>query len=115
MEGNYLWMFSEYQKSQMSSALQRALAGHNQLVRSYQDEYNRLWDSYNECVDKLLYYQSGMMPDMKADKTTARTVHNELFGAGGKSKYACKSSKEQTAGSVLSSIKTFAKQKISLI
>lgn len=110
MDGNYLWMFSEYQKSQMSSALQRALAGHNQLVRSYQDEYNRLWDSYNECVDKLLYYQSGMMPDMKTDKTTARTVHNELFGAGGKIKYACKSSKEQTAGSVLSSIKTFAKQ-----
>lgn len=110
MDENYIWMFSEYQTSQMSTELQKAFIDHDVLVKSYQNEYNRLWDNYSECVDKSLYYESGMMPSMQTNKTTAQRVYNELFGAGGKISYACKSSQNQTFESVLKSIKTFAAQ-----
>jgi len=110
MDGNYMWIFSPDQTSQMSEPLQKALIEHDTLVNSYQNEYNNLWDRYNECVDKILYYQSEMMPSLASSNTTARSIHEELFGAGGKISYACKSSENQTYDSVLRSIKTFAKQ-----
>jgi len=110
MDGNYIWMFSPYQTSQMSTELQQALVDHEALVASYQNEYNNLWDNYSDCVDKSLYYESGMMPSMQTSKTTAKAVYDELFGIGAKITYACKSSEYQTSDSVLKSVKTFAKQ-----
>lgn len=110
MDGNYIWIFSPDQTSKMSAPLQRALIGHDALVKSYQNEYNTLWDRYNDCVDKILFYQSEMMPSLASSNTTARSVHEDVFGAGGKISYACKSSESQTPESVLKSVKTFAKQ-----
>ena len=110
MNGNYIWKFSPEQTSQMSAPLQRALVEHDSLVKSYQNEYNTLWDRYNNCVDKILFYQSEMMPSLASSDTTARSVHESLFGAGGKISYACKSSEYQTTESVLKSVMTFAKQ-----
>lgn len=110
MDGNYIWIFSPDQTSKMSAPLQRALIGHDALVKSYQNEYNTLWDRYNDCVDKILFYQSEMMPSLASSNTTARSVHEDVFGAGGKISYTCKSSESQTPESVLKSVKTFAKQ-----
>lgn len=110
MDGNYMWKFSPGQTLQMSAPLQRALVEHDTLVKSYQNEYNTLWDRYNDCVDKILFYQSEMMPSLETSNTTARSIHEELFGAGGKISYACKSSENQTSDSILKSVKTFAKQ-----
>lgn len=110
MGGNYMWKFSPDQTSQMSAPLQRALVEHDTLVKSYQNEYNTRWDRYNDCVDKILFYQSEMMPSLTSSNTTARSVHEDVFGAGGKISYACKSSEYQTPASVLKSVKTFAKQ-----
>lgn len=110
MDGNYIWIFSPDQTSKMSAPLQRALIEHDALVKSYQNEYNTLWDRYNDCVDKILFYQSEMMPSLASSNTTARSVHEDVFGAGGKISYACKSSESQTPESVLKSVKTFAKQ-----
>lgn len=110
MDGNYIWIFSPDQTSKMSAPLQRALIEHDTLVKSYQNEYNTLWDRYNDCVDKILFYQSEMMPSLASSNTTARSVHEDVFGAGGKISYTCKSSESQTPESVLKSVKTFAKQ-----
>lgn len=110
IDSNYIWKFSPYQISQMSKPLQQALVDHDALIHSYQNEYNTLWDKYNECVDKILHYQSEMMPGQTSSNTTARAIHEELFGAGGKISYTCKSSENQTSDSVLTSVKTFAKQ-----
>lgn len=110
MDGNYMWIFSPDQTSKMSTPLQRALVEHDTLVKSYQNEYNTLWDRYNNCVDKILFYQSEMMPSLASSKTTARSIHEDLFGAGGKISYTCKSSDTQTPASLLKSVNTFAKQ-----
>ena len=106
MDGNYIWKFSEYQIAQMSPTLRQALIEHDTLVNSYQDNYNALWDRYNENVDKALHYQSGMMPSKDDGETTALSVYNEISR---KITYVCKTSQYQSADSILKSINSFAK------
>lgn len=106
MDGNYLWKFSKYQISQMSPPLQQALIEHDTLVNQNQTEYNNLWDRYNENIDKVLYYQSGMMPSEDNDETTALSIYNELSK---KITYVCKTSQNQSADSMLMSINSFSK------
>lgn len=109
--GNYIWKFSEYQLKQMSETLQNALADRNGLISSYQDQYNTLWDEYNEKKDKISYYTSGMMPGEDTDDTTAQSVFEEIFGKngnGGKITYGCVANKNQRAEAVGRSIEKFA-------
>lgn len=110
MDGNYIWIFSPGQVSQMSAPLQQALVGHDALVKSYQNEYDASWDKYNRCVDKILYYESEMMPSLSSSGITAKSIHEKIFGSGGKILYTCKSSAGQTPNSILRSIKKFAEQ-----
>lgn len=107
--GNHIWKFSTYQLKQMSETLQNALADREKLVDSYQDEYNGLWDDYNQKLEDIIYYQSGMMPSEKNDETTAESVFEEIFGTNGKITYACSATKYQGASTIASSITNFAK------
>lgn len=109
MEGNHIMKFSPHQLKQMSTTLQQALVDQAELVASYQDEYNRLNDERNKKIDEELYYQSGMMPGMEKSKTTPQSLFQEIFGSNGKITYACSTTKNQNAKSVLSSVERFAK------
>lgn len=106
IDGRYLWKFSKYQVSQMSNLLQQALLDREKLVSSYQERYNTLWDNYNDCLDKKIFYESGMMPKEKDKDSTALSVYNEIFN---KVTYVCKTTEHQTADGILRTIKNFAK------
>lgn len=107
MDGNTITKFSDYQFNQMSEPLQSALIGHENLVKSKQDEYNELWRQYDELEDKKLYYRSGMMPSLVTSKTTAESIFTTAFGngSGGKISYAFKTSESQDGKGIMSSVK----------
>ena len=105
---NRIWVLSDTQKSYMSETLQRALSEHDNLVKSYQNEYNNLWDTYNELIVKKLYYESGMMPSPQTDdeKYTAQKVFTNIWN---KITYACATSEYQGASTIALSLKSYAK------
>ncbi|RKI44299.1 tail fiber domain-containing protein [bacterium D16-51] len=105
MDGNYIWKFSSHQVSQMSLSLQKALQDRERLVSSYQGRYNSLWDSYTSSLEKKLYYESGLMPEEKENKTAAQSVFHEIFT---KITFACKTTEHQTADSILRSVNRLA-------
>lgn len=108
ISGNKMWILSDRQKAYMSAPLQEALSEHDVLVNSYQEEYNNLWDSYNELIVKKLYYESGMMPSPVTDKEkyTAQKVFDNIWK---KITYACMTSAYQGASTIALSLKSYAK------
>lgn len=82
--GNYIWKFSDYQKSQMSENLQIALSEWEKYVATQQDTYNKYWDKLSANIDQISYYRDSMMPNDDTDETTAESVCQEIFGGNGK-------------------------------
>ena len=69
----YLYYFSEEQKSDMPEELRDGLADYDTLVESYSEEYQELSEQLYECIDDILYYQSGMMPTVEIPEVNATT------------------------------------------
>lgn len=107
--GNYIWKFSDYQRSQMSETLQQALIDREQLVTANQDAYNQAWDNWTTYTDKKSYYTSSMMPSFEKDDMTAEDIYNKLFGSNGKITYGCLTNKYQGEEAVAKSLLNFAK------
>ena len=74
----YLYYFSEEQKTDMPDNLRNGLSDYDALVESYVEEYQQLSEELYECIDDILYYQSGMMPTVEIPEVNAQTEASKL-------------------------------------
>lgn len=74
----YIYYFSEEQKNDMPESLRNGLSDYDTLVESYAEEYQQLSEELYECIDDILYYQSGMMPNVDIPETNAKTEAEKL-------------------------------------
>ena len=74
----YIYYFSEEQKNDMPDSLKNKLNDYDDLVESYSEEYQRLSQELYECIDDILYYQSGMMPNVEIPEVNATTEAAKL-------------------------------------
>lgn len=74
----YIYYFSEEQKKDMPVELVNKLESYDQLVSSYTAEYQKLSQDIYDCIDKILYYQSGMMPTVEIPEVNASTEAAKL-------------------------------------
>lgn len=74
----YLYYFSEEQKADMPEDLRNNLTSYDALVESYSEEYQLLSQQLYECIDDILYYQSGMMPTVEIPEVNATTEAAKL-------------------------------------
>lgn len=75
---DYIYYFSEQQKLDMPDALKEKLDAYDVLVSSYENEYQTLSKDLYDCIDKILYYQSSMMPNIEMSEVTASTEAAKL-------------------------------------
>lgn len=65
----YIVKFSDLQYDDMPIELSDKLKAYDALCRSKKDEYKNVTLNICECLDKILYYQSGMMPSPSTSGT----------------------------------------------
>ena len=68
---NYFYTFSEDDKEDMSSSLSTKLDEYNELLASTTPLYQDLMQELYDVIDKQLYLESEMMPDITVAETTA--------------------------------------------
>lgn len=68
---NYIYYFSNETRKDMSDELVKKYDEYNTLNEKYQPEYAKLMEDIYECLDKELYYTSGMMPSIENKPTTS--------------------------------------------
>lgn len=64
---DYIYYFSDEQKSQMSDELVDRLNEYDILWNSLQDDYKEVMQGLYDAYDKILYYQTSMMPEISSD------------------------------------------------
>lgn len=74
----YIYYFSEEQRSDMPIELKDKLEDYDELVESYSEEYQRLSKDLYDCIDDILFYQSGMMPPVEIPEINASTEAAKL-------------------------------------
>lgn len=67
----YLVQFSELQYQDMPAELAGKLRSYTELLNSKKSEYQTLNLQIRNCIDKILYYESEMMPSYEAEDTNA--------------------------------------------
>lgn len=106
---DYLYYFSDEQKRDMPEELKCKMSEYDNLVNEYQERYQSLSKELYDCIDKILYYQSSMMPNIEISDTNATTearkLTSEILSPIGLSSL----SKHTSIATVNSAIKNFAK------
>lgn len=74
----YLYYFSDEQKRDMPDTLVDKIDSYDELVESYTEEYKELLEGLYDCIDKIIYYQSEMMPTIEIAEVTASTEAAKL-------------------------------------
>lgn len=74
----YLYYFSEETKRDMSPELVQKLDEYDEKYDSLIEAYNGYLEAYYEAVDKVVYYQSSMMPTPSTGAITATTEGKKL-------------------------------------
>lgn len=69
----YIYYYSAEQKADMPTELIDKLEEYDKLVESYSEEYQQLSKDLYDCIDAILYYQSGMMPTVEIPEVNAST------------------------------------------
>ena len=105
----YLYYFSEEQKSDMPYVLKNKLNDYDNLVESYSAEYQRLSNELYKCIDDILWYQSGMMPDVDIPEVNASTEVAKLTKASLSPLGLSTVSSYTSTATVNSALKNFAK------
>lgn len=105
----YIYYFSEEQKNDMPEELRNGLNNYDNLVESYSEEYQTLSKELYECIDQVLYYQSGMMPDVEIPEVNATTEAAKLTEENLSPIGLSKVSEFTTVNTVNSALKNFAK------
>lgn len=69
---DYIYYFSADQKHDMPTELVEKIESYDVLLNSYNDEYTQSTEDMYEAIDKIIYYNSGMMPTQQDDPTNAQ-------------------------------------------
>lgn len=79
----YIVKFSDLQYDDMPTELVDKLKMYETLCKSKKNEYKNITLNICDCLDKILYYQSGMMPSPSTSKTDAsqeiKNITNDLL------------------------------------
>ena len=75
---SYYWAWSDFQKEDMSEELRNKLTSYNKLYESKQPEYSKIMENVYNCIDKIGYYTSSMMPDHEHPVITAASEAEKL-------------------------------------
>ena len=75
---NYIYYLSAEQKADMSDELVEKLEAYDKLYDSKKDIYLGIMETIYDCIDQILYYTSGMMPDIEHTDVTATTEAAKL-------------------------------------
>ena len=78
---SYLYVLSDFQKEDMSDELRNKLDAYDKLYTQKQPEYSKLTENIYECIDKIGYYTSSMMPTVEHAEVTAKSEANKLTNA----------------------------------
>lgn len=103
---NYLWTFSEDTLNDMSTDLKNKYLSYISLCDSYKSEFSSLWNTYNDCVDKISYWKDSKFPTTSTNISSAYDawckVEQEIT-------YACIGSKTTVLSTVSKSIINYVK------
>lgn len=78
---DYIYYISQEQKDDMSPELVGKLDSYDKLCAEKEAQYQTVVGDLYECIDKILYYTSGMMPTVEHDPTNAQKEANKLTTA----------------------------------
>lgn len=105
----YIYYISDEQKKDMSTELVSKIESYDKLYDSYIDEYATITSNIYECIDKILYYESEMMPTIEQAEVTAATEAAKLT-TGNLSPLGLSSvTKSTSTATVNSALKNYAK------
>lgn len=108
----YIYYFSDDDKAQMPENLVLKLEQYQALCKTKVDEHQAAVDTIYECIDKILYYTSGMMPTVEHMPTTAAQEAEKLKEADLSPVGMPKITESTSLASVNSAIKSWAKAMI---
>lgn len=74
----YIYYISDEQKRDMSQELVNKLNSYDELYNSYTSQYAEIMNNIYECIDKILYYESEMMPTREESEINAKTEAEKL-------------------------------------
>lgn len=77
----YIYYFSKEQKNDMSKELVDKINAYDTLFESKQIQYSELMQSIYDCIDKIVYYTSSMMPKIENDSTNSQKESLKLTEA----------------------------------
>lgn len=106
---DYIYYFSDEQKSDMPEELKNKMSEYDVLLNSHQEEYQSLSEELYDCIDKILYYQSSMMPNIEISDTNATTEARKLTSEALSPVGLSSLSSHTSTATVNSAIKNFAK------
>lgn len=106
---DYIYYFSDEQKSDMPEELKNKMSEYDVLLNSHQEEYQSLSEELYDCIDKILYYQSSMMPNIEISDTNATTEAHKLTSEVLSPVGLSSLSSHTSTATVNSAIKNFAK------
>lgn len=103
---NYIWTFSNEMLNDMSDELREKYTAYTKLVESYQNEFNNLWNNFNEYTNQISYYKDNMFPEITSNITSATQALNVIQST---ITYACIANKTTVLSTVSKSILNYAK------
>lgn len=106
---SYLYYFSDEQKRDMPDELVEKLEYYDALVASYTEEYQEVSAGLYDCIDKIIYYQSEMMPTIEIAEVTASTEAAKLTADNMSTIGLATVSNYTSTATVNSALKNFAK------
>lgn len=74
----YIYYFSQDIINDMPEELANKLSEYNELYDSYEEEYQQLSEYLYDCIDKILYYRSNMMPSVDISSTNATSEAQKI-------------------------------------
>ncbi len=79
---NYIYQFSNFQYDDMSPGLVEKIKSYQELMEENKDIYygeDGIYTNLCKAYDDLYYYESGMMPSVNIDSTSAEKEYDYLF------------------------------------
>ena len=74
----YIYYIPQEQRNDMTTELVEKLDSYDDLYNSKTDLYSEIMENLYECIDKILYYTSSMMPTIEESDVTASTEAMKL-------------------------------------
>lgn len=109
----YIWTFSDFEIEEFSDGLKERWLTYQPFVEQYQEEFDAQWDIYNDCVNQILYWESGKMPvvenplvDSSNPLKTCNKILEEIVNT---ITYTAISSKSTVASTIARNVLNYAK------